>query len=272
MTYFIRSSYTIFLFVAVIIRLIQMKLDKEKYMWSKLKRRYWKLFLACTMLSLIGITSALSWYVSLPLIPVSANTAIYNSQCVGVFIFSVLILKEKINLWKVLAILLCVGGVVMIALGGKQSKSATGNSAWGYLAVAISMVSYSLYEVLYKKWIEEEPNHEKLVEEEGLVTPETPLEEEEKGAFDNVVEAFLVIGFIGLITLFVFWIGIPIANATGLEKFEFPTSKDWEVLFINALLDTTFNVFLLISISFSNPLFVSIVSLLTIPTSVVADK
>lgn len=314
MSYYIHSLYIVFLGVAGIIRFIQWKKNKALYGWAAQKRRYIRILWASGILSVVFMASILTWYVSLPMIPVSANTAIYNSQCAAVFVFSIFMLKEKINVWKILAVLLCVGGVVLVALSGDSSGTKSKNfNAFGYVFVAVSMLTWALYEVLYKKFIEnpedhsteslnkssssgevaseseetdsekeddqdssneEDSNEEESSESEsGEETSElTEHMSEKEHTLNELVEAMSVIGLIGFYTLFFMWIGIPIGNATGLEKFELPNSAQLSLLSINAVLDAFFNVFLLVAISFSSPLLVSVVSLLTIPVSVVADK
>jgi len=100
--------------------------------------------------------------------------------------------------------------------------------------VVISVVLYALYETSYKR----------LATKEDDTAP--------------IWNAARVLGYFGVITMFMFWPWLIIAHFTGLEKFSLP--QTWSV-FLELLgvcvMDLMFNVSLLVCISLSSPLFAS---------------
>lgn len=67
-------------------------------------------------LSFLYVACGLAYVMSLSRTPVSLNTCIYNCQCVVVFLLSVWLLGERVTRVKVVSVLLCLGGVVVISL------------------------------------------------------------------------------------------------------------------------------------------------------------
>ena len=190
---------------------------------------------------------------------------------------SIFILKERVTLTKLISVVSTIVGVCLIsfypfnildeeenASNGTMSRVSEKNSDdddeeyehfLGYVVsclfyqpphhidvavffflqyVVISVVFYALYETCYKR----------------LAT-----KEDDTAPIWNVVR---VLGYIGVITMFMFWPWLVIAHFTGLEKFELPQS--WSVfleLLAVCAMDLTFNFSLLICITLSSPLFAS---------------
>jgi len=205
-----------------------------------------KVILTALMFSVFQYASALFWYLSLPLTSVSANTAIYQSSCIFIYILSIFMLKEKVTLGKVLSVLVCVSGVVVVTLYSSQGDGNT-NTLLGFIWVLASTVVYSLAETLYGKIIHSV---------DGITT-----------AF-----SFLFLGLIGFFTLIIFWPGVWIGNATKLEVWEFPTLFVLGYYVLYAVLDTIFNAGFFVGIHLTSPLFMSVGTLLAIPLSVLVDK
>jgi len=82
--------------------------------------------------------------------PVAINGAIYRSTLVFVFILSIIFLKEVIVFAKLLALLLCLGGVVLVGYGNYESSESDeqNNDVLGYVLVLGSSFLYACYEVL----------------------------------------------------------------------------------------------------------------------------
>jgi len=68
------------------------------------------------------VVSGYTWFASLPLTSVSANTAIYNSSAAFVFIFSIFLVKESITVLKVIAVVVATGGVIIVSLFGSGQE------------------------------------------------------------------------------------------------------------------------------------------------------
>jgi drug/metabolite transporter (DMT)-like permease len=115
------------------------------------------LLLACGF-SFLMAALAYCWYLSLPLTSIPANNAIYQSSSAMVYLFSAVFLREEVSLQKSVAVLVSIGGIVLVSFGGSSSDSTDSHpSAVGYLLVVASVVGYALYEVLFARF--GEPSH-----------------------------------------------------------------------------------------------------------------
>lgn len=216
-----------------------------------------------------------SWYVAVNLTSPSDLTAIYNCSAFFAYAFSVPLLKEKLRWDKSFAVILAIAGVLMIAYGDKGSKAvppsdtaAIGAPALGFdsgkatdvnprpgeeakdrllgnLVIGIGSVLYGLYEVLYKR-LACPPSH-----------PVTP-------ANHGMIFATLIGSLIGLFTLTVLWIPLPILHWTGLEPFELPTGEAARLLLISVGANVVFSGSFLVLISLTSPVLSSVAALLTI--------
>jgi len=122
------------------------------------------------LLSTFFFVCVFTYTVSLSQTTVSVNTVIYNSQCVVVFFISVVLLREKMNAKKLISVFVSMGGVVMVAVFSKDSdddddeanKDKVKTTAFGIMAVVISMLAYAVYQVLYKLITEPPANPTKV--------------------------------------------------------------------------------------------------------------
>jgi len=144
-------------------------------------------------------------------------------------------------------VLICVAGVVVISFfGSGTDNNGHETTMMGYVWVLASTVVYSCAETFYGRVIH--TNHD--------------------------VDAsynFLFLGFVGLFTFFLFWPGIFILDHLQVEVFEYPTGATLWGLVVTVFLDAVFNSSFFVGIYFTSPLFMSVGSLLAIPTSVVVD-
>lgn len=207
-------------------------------------------------------------------------TAIYNCSAFFAYAFSVPLLNEKLRWDKSLAVLLAIGGVLMIAYGdapvsskpvpvppsdtaavgaralgldpeksslaGAPSSEAE-NRLLGNLIIGIGSVLYGLYEVLYKR-LACPPSHA------GHTTT----------AKNGMVFATLVGSLIGLFTLSVLWIPLPLLHWSGLETFELPHGKAAALLLVSVGANVVFSGSFLVLISLTSPVLSSVAALLTI--------
>lgn len=200
------------------------------------------------------ITSALtvaglSWYLAVDMTSPSDLTAIYNCSAFFAYAFSVPLLKEKLRLDKSVAVLIAIVGVLVVAYGdsketgaGKEDPSA-GARLLGNIIIGCGSVLYGLYEVLYKRW---------ACPPEGV------------SATRGTIFANAFGSCIGIFTLSVLWIPIPILHWTGLETFELPTGETALWLWISVVMNATFAGSFLVLISLTSPVLSSVASLLTI--------
>ncbi|KAK1775147.1 hypothetical protein QBC45DRAFT_422987 [Copromyces sp. CBS 386.78] len=226
-----------------------------------------------------GITCALtvaglSWYLAVSMTTPSDLTAIYNCSAFFAYAFSIPLLKEKPRMGKILAVAIAIIGVLVVAYGdggtdtesdskGAEAGAGAGAGAGddditssstqrflGNLIIGVGSVLYGLYEVLYKRF---------------ACPPEGT------SAFRSVTFANTFGSMMGVFTVFVLWIPIPILHWTGIEPFEIPTGRAAWLLFWSIVMNMGFSGSFLVLISLTSPVFSSVASLLTILIVAVSD-
>jgi drug/metabolite transporter (DMT)-like permease len=267
-----------------------------------------KHFIVSFFLAVLGFVTVYTWYLSLPWTIVSVNTAIYNCSCVGVFILSVIMLKERVSVLKLVALVLCTAGALVLMvpdLVDHKKDSDDESNVAGYVLVVASTGLYALYEVLYKKFAKMEGHSDlaaKAVDTDEILAKENyyydgddavgetlsressprgqvsmeiasdgPKQSEWMSQLKLLEETLLFLGMIGVYTLCLAWPGILVVHFAGWEEFELPRGKALEGILITMGLDSVFNILLMLAIFLSTPTFISVGSLLTIPASVLAD-
>ncbi|KAI1336658.1 hypothetical protein F5Y15DRAFT_198801 [Xylariaceae sp. FL0016] len=204
--------------------------------------------------------AGLSWYVAVSMTSASDLTAIYNCSAFFAYVFSVPLLREKLRLDKSIAVLIAVAGVLIVAYGDSKEPAVEGGDETedkdagsrflGNMIIGAGSVLYGLYEVLYKKW---------ACPPEGT-SPSRGM------IFANAFGSC-----IGLFTLCVLWIPLPILHMLGWETFELPHGKAAFYLFISVIMNATFAGSFLVLISLTSPVLSSVAALLTIFIVAVAD-
>lgn len=92
------------------------------------------------------------WYISLDMIPVSINIALYRSSVIWLFIFSVIFLGEPLRIVKVVAVAIALCGVVLVAWGNLVSGGiGKNNDVVGYVLVLASAFLFACFECLYRR-------------------------------------------------------------------------------------------------------------------------
>ena len=208
-----------------------------------------------------------SWYVAVNMTSPSDLTAIYNCSAFFAYVFSILLLNDKLRLDKMISVGLAIAGVLVVAYGdqeepkhGSHSGGATnpnqdpadrsGNKLVGNLIIGIGSVMYGLYEVLYKKYA-------------------CPPEGTSPGR--SVIFANSFAGMVGTFTVCVLWIPLPILHYTGLETFELPRGKAAALLAISTLSNAVFSGSFLVLMSLTSPVLSSVAALLTIFLVAITD-
>ena len=201
-----------------------------------------------------------SWYVAVDLTTPSDLTAIYNCSAFFAYVFSILLLKEKARLDKIVSVALAIVGVLIVAYGdsghpkhGSHSGGSTNpnpgddftpdNRTLGNLIIGIGSVMYGLYEVLYKKY---------ACPPEGTSPTRGML-------FANTFGSM-----VGSFTFCVLWLPLPILHFTGVERFELPSGRTAALLAVSTLSNAVFSGAFLILMSLTSPVLSSVAALLTI--------
>lgn len=196
-----------------------------------------------------------SWYVAVNLTSPSDLTAIYNCSAFFAYVFSIMLLNDKLRLDKALSVALAIIGVLVVAYGDKDdstpgpgtsnpgAEQGFGTKLIGNLVIGIGSVAYGFYEVLYKRFA-------------------CPPEGCSPGR--GMIFANSFGSMVGLFTLTVLWIPIPILHITGLEVFELPSRQAAGLLAISTLSNAVFSGSFLVLMSLTSPVLSSVAALLTI--------
>lgn len=166
-----------------------------------------------------------------------------------------MLLNDKLRFDKGLSVGLAIIGVLVVAYGDKDdstpgpgksnpgAEKGFGTKLIGNIIIGIGSVAYGFYEVLYKRFA---CPPEGCSPGRGMIFANT---------FGSMV---------GLFTLTVLWIPLPILHFTGLERFEIPTGKAASLLAISTLSNAIFSGSFLVLMSLTSPVLSSVAALLTI--------
>lgn len=197
-----------------------------------------------------------SWFYYMMEARVTLSVASAMVQCYFLIIFalSFLLLGERITLIKVSSSVICVAGLVLVAVSGLQSDDGSGNlicCGWsGYLYLVASMIISALYQVMWAVIMD-------------------PV----KGPFGRGLSlSFFGISFVGISALVIGWLGIVIGHFSGWEPFELPPAGvALDSVLIVCSMDFLLNLANLLAIFFINPTFVTVGGLLAIPLNIISQ-
>lgn len=168
------------------------------------------------VLSMVGLMSGYTWYISLDHTPLPSNTAVYQTSPVLVFAISIPVLGEKVTAVKIGATAASVVGAVLVSMGrgsNGHSNSTANNSkngtesthitreGFGFAMCAVSTCLYACFEVAYKRLCTDSKDPVK------------------------VANAFRFVGLTGAMVVLSVPL-FPILHYTNVEPFDWPT---WDV-------------------------------------------
>ncbi|ORY94111.1 hypothetical protein BCR43DRAFT_495881 [Syncephalastrum racemosum] len=203
-----------------------------------------------TMLILCSVlltVPAYLWYLSVNLTSMANLTAIYNTGCFFAYLFSILMLHDRIVAAKVAAVGLCILGVCVMAFTDTQDNTSS-DSPDGPLGILVAMIgaaAYGFYEVFYKKY----------------AAPPKP----------TILFANAVTGGIGFVTLIFLWVPIPLLHWSGFETFEWPDLRTLAYILAIASMSVVYNATFMCVVALVNPVFAAVGVMLTIPAVAVTD-
>jgi drug/metabolite transporter (DMT)-like permease len=226
------------------------------------------MFKTTTFVTSFLTVAGASWYVAVDMTSPSDLTAIYNCSAFFAYVFSILLLKDKLRLDKILSVGLAILGVLIVAYGDSSAPKSPShggggsggsnhspdteaqNRPLGNLVIGVGSVMYGLYEVLYKRFA-------------------CPPEGCSPGR--GMIFANTFGSMIGCFTFCVLWIPIPILHFTGIEIFELPRGEAASLLFISTLSNAVFSGSFLVLMSLTSPVLSSVAALLTIFLVAIVD-
>jgi len=206
----------------------------------------WTIFLSWTTMWAAGYI----WYLSLRETSAALNNSLYQSQCVFVYLFSVLFLGESLTLQKTVACTISLLGVFAISWGGNSDDEAVQKSTFqGSIVCVMSAILFSVFEVSVK--VMEEKHYD-----EGFL----------------VRDSMYFLGYCGFWVLVLGPFLLFACHNFGFEHFDLP--PNWESILIVlevVVLDLVFNMALIVAIALSSPFFVALGLLAVIPGTFVSD-
>ncbi|KAJ1733158.1 hypothetical protein LPJ61_001692 [Coemansia biformis] len=226
--------------------------------WALAHARPWWVLWRTTMLAAALVVllnaSAYLWYVAVGLTSMSKVTATNNTACFFAYLFSVLLLNDRVQAVKCVAVAASIVGVVLMALvgpvpDGQDAVSAATQRRSELLGDVLSLVcacGIGLYQVLYKKY----------------AVPR---------GFHSLFAVNFFTALLGLCTLVLCWVPLPILHVAGVERFHWPSRAQLALVALNALLGIAYNGCFMIALVVMSPLFASIGIMLTIPVVAVVD-
>ncbi|KIK96263.1 hypothetical protein PAXRUDRAFT_826138 [Paxillus rubicundulus Ve08.2h10] len=240
---------------------------------------------------------ALLWFAAVPLSSVTDLTAIWNANAFFAYIFSVKLLGLEWGKLRLFAVSLATLGVVTVVYGGsigsssdpepfKENLTNTSTPFVGDMLTLVASLVYGLYQVLYKKYIALSSNpvlNSDSAHYRQLSTSIDNIADEEPSACavvaDNMVypppfglHPNLITTSIGLCTLFVFWIPIPILHYYQIEEFRLPPNAVTAIAIAGiATSGVVFSAGYMVLLGVWGPVVASVGNLLTIVLSVFSD-
>jgi len=189
--------------------------------------------LICLLMMMLVQGASVTWIISVPLTSTSANSVIYQTQCVFAYVFSICLLGEALSPSKCAA-------VALAQAGGEDTTS-----TWvGYWTVLLSAGFFALKEVIYKRYF---PNSYR-----------SPL---------PVTDACLCVGLIGLLSAIALVPWLTFCHFVGIERFEWPPSEVAANYFLVAVLMSLQQTFVLAGVALTSPTLITLSTILTIPLS-----
>ncbi|KAJ7597011.1 hypothetical protein C8J56DRAFT_918918 [Mycena floridula] len=218
----------------------------------------------------------LLWFAAVPLAPLGDVTAIWNTNSIFAYLISVKVFHLQWEARPLVAVFLSFAGVSIVVYGGSEKSKDPSTASLapapllGDMLTLLASFSYGLYLVLYKKYaaLPAEPalDYEQLPafsEEETTTNSQAELRIDGPppyGLYPNMLTSI-----IGLCTLFVLWIPIPLLHYTGLEPFAVPPDLTTTLLIASiALSGVVFNAGFMILLGIWGPIVTSVGGLLTI--------
>ncbi|PRP79146.1 hypothetical protein PROFUN_13096 [Planoprotostelium fungivorum] len=217
-----------------------------------------RLFLTQTILTLLWFGNMYFYYRALSLVDVSVVISVWNSSCVFVYLLSIYLLNDTFSFAKLASVLLCLGGVILIATSHlipwsvmvrdrpASSDLESQDLVLGSILSLLSGLSYAMFIVYSKKVMGSGPS--------------------------EVLSCSITYSMQAVIALFFFSPGIPLLDLFQIEPFSLPNSASVALIFVAIQIISFFmNLFFVFGNAITNPLFVSLASMVTIPVGALTD-
>uniref|UniRef100_A0A0D6QUB4 EamA domain-containing protein n=1 Tax=Araucaria cunninghamii TaxID=56994 RepID=A0A0D6QUB4_ARACU len=164
----------------------------------------------------------LTFNLSLKYTTVTSNTILSSTSSLFTFLVSLAILDEKFSWVKLLSVLLCMVGTIVVSLGDSETgkNEIATNPLLGDFLCLVSAMFYALYTTLIRK----------------------KIPDEEKG--EGQVSTALFLGFLGLFNALIFLPPVLILHFTRVEPFHGLTLMQFGLIVGKGLLDNVLSDYL----------------------------
>ncbi|XP_019188446.1 PREDICTED: thiamine-repressible mitochondrial transport protein THI74 [Ipomoea nil] len=165
----------------------------------------------------------LTFNLSLKYTTVTSNTILSTASSLFTFLVSVVFLGEKFTWVKLLSVLLCMGGTIIVSLGDSKSgiSAVASNPIVGDILALLSSALYAVYITLIRKKL--------------------PDDDDEKSGQVSMAQ---FLGFLGFFNLLIFFPVILVLNFAKLELFTALTWKQLGLITGKGLLDNVLSDYL----------------------------
>jgi len=264
----------------------------------------WKLARLVFLLTCGMTVPSLCWFIAVTWAPLTDVTALWNTNAFFAYIVSVKLFRLDWEPRRLFAVVLATAGAAAVVYGGSTNSppsedapalSATQvikvpNALVGDLLTLVAAIVYGVYQVLYKIHAALPTDPDTV--ETPIQAPYEPLADSlEDGSDPNRIQIVgpvddqemvfpppfalypnLLTSAIGVCTLLVFWIPMPILQLSHVRNFELP-GDPWTAFTILGIAFTgvVFNAGFMILLGLWGPILTSIGSLLTIVLVFLSD-
>ncbi|KAJ1912499.1 hypothetical protein H4219_005577 [Mycoemilia scoparia] len=240
------------------------------------------------LIALVLNSGAYLWYAAVTFTSISKLTAIYNTSCFFAYLFSVLLLGDQIKFSKCLAIVISIGGVLLMTLwnsgdenGGDNSnigEDSQSSSIGGSMTMAMTTDTSSASSILSKRSIGIASKTELIGDVMSVICAIMiglyQVLYKKYMAPKNFHSLFFVnvlTAMLGAATLLVMWFPLPILSIIKFEPFAWPTRSQLYMIFANAFFGVAYNGGYMVMLALTSPLFASVGVMLTIPILSIID-
>ncbi|KAJ1975873.1 hypothetical protein H4R34_004178 [Dimargaris verticillata] len=225
----------------------------------------WHMFKWCTWFALLLNFGSYFWYVAVSFTTMSKASAIYDTSCFFAYLFSILMLKDRIMASKVMAVAISIAGVMLMIMVNRRDPEpltpttpqrpdiakplrldAGQREFVGDMISVLCACLIGLYQVVYKKY--------------GTLHD-----------YHSLLFVDMMLALIGISTVVVFWLPLPILHWIHYEAFAWPSPSVLGFVLLNALFGVIYNGAFMVVLVLTSPLFASVGIMLTIPVIAAID-
>jgi len=255
----------------------------------------WGLIRLVVILSIAVAMPALLWFIAVTLAPLSDVTALWNTNAFFAYVLTVKLYGLPWEPRRLTAVLLATAGAAVVVYGGSSEASQnelearpplTAGPVVGDLLTLVASIIYGIYQVGYKMYAAlptdpdefdvgpVEPAYDPIAEGAEDSWDETPPSDKFEmvypppfGLYANFLTAS-----IGVCTLLLLWVPMPILHVFDIEKFRLPTDITTISTIVGiSLSGVVFNAGLMILLGLWGPVVTSVGNLLTIVLVFMSD-